>query len=569
MERATVEQEILGQFIVSPKLFPSGIKAEYFDNPLHQDIFEAMTTSHKNGLDISDIKIIKENDKSKEKTVALSYLFDLKNSIMTTNNFNTYKAKLFEFFIEAEKKKIPELSIENMKNRLAELENLQNELIEITEILPSYFEPITPANILEILDLTIKEDTDSKLATFLCMVTAFSEESQFNILFQAPSSTGKSHIGMEIIKLFPKSAVMILGHTSKQAFFHDGNQNENGELLKDLSRKIILFVDQPSTQLLETIRPMLSHDQKIIICKITDKNKKGSNRTKTIKLIGYPAVIFCSADSLINEQESTRFLLLSPETTIKKLEASVKERIHRESNPDLYNSILESNSKRKSLRQRLKAIQKENIQNIIIKNSNLVEKMFLETVNGLKPRHSRDVSRLNSFIKAFAILNFWHREKDDFNNVFANENDIKNGLALWANLFESQEIGLSPYIHNIYKDVLRPLAEENLNNNLELGIKREQIFDKHRKIYGRNLSEWTLRKQILPSLENAGLITIEPDPNHKQKKLVYITQELDKTTVCTEGGTEKEDQRIKSLLKIFSGETIPPPPHTEETVCPF
>ena len=48
--------------------------------------------------------------------------------------------------------------------------------------------------------------------------------------------------------------------------------------------------------------------------KITDKSQKHGLRTKNVTIRGYPSVIFCSAGLKIDEQEATRFLLLSPET---------------------------------------------------------------------------------------------------------------------------------------------------------------------------------------------------------------------------------------------------------------
>ena len=50
---------------------------------------------------------------------------------------------------------------------------------------------------------------------------------------------------------------------------------------------------------------------------------------------------------------------------------------------------------------------------------------------------------------------------------------------------------------------------------------------KHYEVYGRRLADWQLRQQIIPMLENAGLIIQEPDPNDKRKMLIYPTTALD------------------------------------------
>jgi hypothetical protein len=55
-------------------------------------------------------------------------------------------------------------------------------------------EPITLDQVREVLDLTIKKDDGNKIITFLAMLAAYTDNAQFNISFNAPSSSGKSFI---------------------------------------------------------------------------------------------------------------------------------------------------------------------------------------------------------------------------------------------------------------------------------------------------------------------------------------------------------------------------------------
>jgi len=158
----------------------------------------------------------------------------------------------------------------------------------------SSFKPITCDDLIKILGLTIKRDETNKVITFLAQLSAYTENSQINISFNAPSSTGKSFIPLEIVSLFPEEDVIKLGNCSPTAFYHEqGEYDKATNTIKvDLSRKILIFLDQPSTQLLERLRSLLSHDEKVIMAKITDKNQKGGNRTKTVAIKGFPVVIF-------------------------------------------------------------------------------------------------------------------------------------------------------------------------------------------------------------------------------------------------------------------------------------
>src|SRR3989338_3244389 len=179
----------------------------------------------------------------------------------------------------------------------------------------SRFTPITTATLIDTLGLTIKRDEENKVVTFLCELAAYTENAQFNVSYNAPSSTGKSYIPTEIAKLFPQEDVMELAYCSPTAFFHDAgefNKELNGYKI-DLSRKILIFLDQPHNDLLARLRPLLSHDKKEISLKITDKSQKHGLRTKNILIKGYPSVIFCTAGLTIDEQEATRFLFLIPE----------------------------------------------------------------------------------------------------------------------------------------------------------------------------------------------------------------------------------------------------------------
>lgn len=193
---------------------------------------------------------------------------------------------------------------------------------------------ITDEEIIAILGSTIKHDNTNKVITFLNLVCNYTDEEQGNIGFLAASSTGKSYLPLEIgTGYFPKSDLMILGYCSPTAFFHeygtllpDTSDTRDVEPEKkrkiryiDLHQKIIIFLDQPHAKLLENLRPLLSHDQKQITMKITNRNEKSGNRAETIVIEGYPTVVFCSANYRQDEQEKTRLLLLSPEVTQEKL----------------------------------------------------------------------------------------------------------------------------------------------------------------------------------------------------------------------------------------------------------
>ncbi len=403
------------------------------------------------------------------------------------------------------------------------------------------FKPITADELSDILGLTIKQDVNNKIVAFLCQLSAYTESAQFNISFNAPSSTGKSYIPMEVARLFPEKDVWELAQCSPTAFFHDfGEWDEKRKVsVVDLSRKIIIFLDQPHNDLLARLRPILSHDKKEILSKITDKSQKHGMRTKNILIKGFPAVIFCTAGLRIDEQEGTRFILLSPETSQEKLREGITEKIKKEVDPEAYKLWLESNPERKLLKERIKAIAKAKIRDVKIGSQDELERIFLKEKTMLKPRHQRDIGRLINIIKTFTILNFWFREREG-DVIFTSESDIREGVTLWQKMAESQDYNLPPFVYNLYKEIILTAWENKEGGGLtgiKPGLTRQEIIKKHYEVYRRPLPDWLLRQQILPMLESAGLISQEKDPSDARKYLIYPTLQL---TTSEENNSEQD-----------------------------
>jgi hypothetical protein len=241
-------------------------------------------------------------------------------------------------------------------------------------------------------------------------------------------------------------------------------------------------------------------------------------------------VIFCTAGLRADEQETTRFILLSPQTDTEKIRAAIYEKILKETNREAYTSALDNDPKRKLLKERIRAIRQEHITSIRIGSPKKLEDAFFGKNKGLKPRHQRDIGRIISLTKGFALLNVWFREREG-SSIVANDEDIIEAFKVWDAISESQELNIPPYVHEIFKDVVVPAwIEKNQGGDIpslgdasDAGLTRREIAAKHLQVKGRVLADWFLRTQILPLLENAGLIYQEPDPADKRKMLVYPT----------------------------------------------
>jgi hypothetical protein len=257
----------------------------------------------------------------------------------------------------------------------------------------------------------------------------------------------------------------------------------------------------------------------------------------------------------IDEQEATRFLLLSPETNQEKIREAVYEKLRKETDPEAYKQWLDENPERQMLKERIKAIKQANIKDIKIANPDEIQKRFFEKNKTLKPRHARDIGRLIALVKAFALLNLWFRNKDG-STVIANETDIEEAFKVWGTISESQELGLPPYIHQVYQEVIVPAYREKNAGRAEgleevtgqIGLTRQDIIRKHYEVYSRFIADWQLRQQIIPMLEAAGLITQEPDPNDKRKMLIHPTVPLTISDFAKQGNTEQNDTDFQETI---------------------
>src|SRR5581483_3153463 len=239
-------------------------------------------------------------------------------------------------------------------------------------------------------------------------------------------------------------------------FYSEGKvDKKRGVKIVSLERKILIFYEQPNPELQKRLRPVLSHDDRELKFSNTNKDKKGANRAEQTIIRGFPATVFCSAGLQLDEQEATRAILLSPETTEAKLREGVHLQFMRNANGVQFESDIETLPDRIALKNRIVAIRDQNVDDIIIAEPDKIETRFYETFTKLKPRHMRDSGHLMKLIKAVALLNVWHRRQPD-GTIVASEADIDRAFQLWSTVIESQDLNVPPMVMGFYKDFILP-----------------------------------------------------------------------------------------------------------------
>ena len=374
----------------------------------------------------------------------------------------------------------------------------------------SKFKEMTVENIAKVLDSTIKYDFVSKTVTFLAMILAYTDSDQLNIMFNADSSTGKTYICTEVSKLFPPQDVKIFGKITPNAFYYSKMLGRVDEKTKqpytDLARLILIFMEQPDAQLQANLRSLLSHDNKKIPYALTNRNKSGRNSADEGYMLGYPSAFFCSANMHIDEQEQTRCLILSPESTRKKLLASIDASINKNKDKDAYDTWLESDEARKQLKERILHIKRLNVGNIKVTDTDYLKEKFIKSRRAIRPKAQRDVSHFLSLVKAMALINAPFRMVDGA--VVANRKDVDEALKLWAPLTESDFYGISPQVYDFYKKYVLGAyyAKKKESAEAPAGITYKELIKEYFDQTGSYPNVENIRKQYIPALETASLI---------------------------------------------------------------
>ena len=448
----------------------------------------------------------------------------------------------------------------------------------------SPFKEIGTNELADELEITIKRDIVSKTITFLNMLNAQTLDDQFNIIFSAESSSGKSYNALECAQYFPEREVLNLAGASPTAFVHENgvsviekddipydlrtpddpdmmpvdelidpldveldeiDQKEDqdqtdidrqreirklkaeifkkSKILVNMEGKIIIFIDQPNSELLKRVRPFLSHDAKCLQFNITDKSKNSGNRTKHVILRGFASIFFCSANSHYDDQEATRTFLVSPETNPDKLWASIQLLTEKYKNKELYYKHLDESISRKALVFRVELIRARGIHRFEVSNE-LAEKIqttFKDMLSGLNPRHTRDYARLWSLIYAHALLNCFNRQQTGTYSIQANEKDANEIFGLYQRIKDANELGLSPNDFDIFNNVIIPAYNQKVETDKESkGLTNSEITNAYYQYYHRSMTN-TRRYALVKNLLSVGLLE-EGKAKDDGRKSIYI-----------------------------------------------
>lgn len=407
-------------------------------------------------------------------------------------------------------------------------------------------DPLLLKQILTDLERTVKNDVPSKVCVLMTGLSTYS--AAINTNFKSESGSGKTYITTEVIDYFPTEDVWFIGGMTPKAIirekgilmnangeeftleypkkpvrmdFKNGNkidkeaynnaEKEYEEKLKeylkelngsynlvDLTGKILLFLETPSYETIDMLRPILSHDKTEITYKFVDKSKNGPMRTVTTKVKGWPATIFLTVDKSHNQEFSTRNFTVSPSVEKQKIYAGQEVIDNKDSEPWEYDEDTKIKAQTKELIYLIKeAVLKDNIK-VLTPFQNL--RCIFDLKNNIQIRDMRDYNHYKQLIKGFTLLHLFQRPISTIkgkNYVLAGLNDVIQAKEVYEQIKETTKTNTDQKILDFYRDILtqnpgltvEELTQKYNDNNIGNPLSNDTIWKYLKRLTKINYAE--------------------------------------------------------------------------------
>jgi len=224
-----------------------------------------------------------------------------------------------------------------------------------------------------------------------------------------------------------------------------------------LHDKTIVFLESPSEELLKVLYPVLSHDVKQSVFKVTEKIE-GKNRTKTVVLDGWPACILLTATE---REEEARYLYEMVTRCISDTPEESKEKTDEacdQANKGWSQNIIPQDL---TVENRIKKLVSIIIQ--MFRDENYVVTVPFDDIKGLFPDDARTnytfMRRFNYLLPMIACVTALHMfqrpisKRNGYNYVFSTVDDVIVAYLLYSNIWETSSTGLPQKILTFYDDV--------------------------------------------------------------------------------------------------------------------
>lgn len=443
-----------------------------------------------------------------------------------------------------------------------------------------------------------------------------------NLAINAPTGEGKTYGLKNVAKHFPGDDVDHLGGMSEKALFHRRGQvvvkededeyaeiekytdeihleleeiaeemkeSENKSELRarrrelqekleryeseaikriDLRQKALIFQDTPDAKLLETIMPLLSHDQPRVFYEFVSKNNNGIQTTQNM-IEGWPSVIYCQAIDISARERwpelLRRFIICNPEMTKEKYAEAI-DQIYKSSYTDnKYELEVVTNEEKQTVKGIILDIIETLKEHFAGNHRNSVIMPFRDSVqSSFKTEGAFDVGvamKTHDLLVLLSVVNLKERPylltKEERRIPFCTFKDLEDALYINEFVFG----GLRQYVLQWYISVFyHEWNRKNMENDLDAeqrAANREPVMEskpvarigelvrRTQEVYGgEKVAESEIRKKYLNPLINHGYIDELQSEVRPREKVYYPTSHEIVTRY------EVKDNTLKLIKKL-------------------
>jgi len=423
--------------------------------------------------------------------------------------------------------------------------------------------------ILRVIQKTVKREDSLIRLILYSSLSAFTSD-PLNLGIVAPTSEGKTYAVSEVIKLFPKQNVWMIGNMSPKVLIRDKgimvDQNnesiiekvkeiksqiekdkdeitknelreqlrtlyENSKVLIDLSNMILVFLEPPHSDTWNILKPILSHDTLEIEHPYVYKTETKGLEVKHIVTRGWPACIFCSARddsswSMWPEIQS-RFFIASPNMVKQKYQDSNALIAQKKGLPALVQEQLIISKEDLDLAKDCILLLKKELLTNNTKNVWIpFQSILSESLPSEKGPDVRIADRIFSMLVLVTKINSSNRPK----LVYGEEtlsitllSDLEEVLNLIHNI-----TGIPSYKLDFLTEIFIPLylsKKEPLQKDDKwedrIAVYTNELSDYFKKIKGKSLTTDAIKKTYLVELKNNGLVDDFQSEVDKRKNGYY------------------------------------------------
>jgi len=412
--------------------------------------------------------------------------------------------------------------------------------------------------LIDIISKEVKEEPENCRQVILAMLSAWTKNPQ-NLRILAPSGEGKTFLVTKVARLFPQDRVIMLQNATPQSFkyqitkkvietspgiFEDyrdvidkiEDEDEKKQRIRELSNqiydlvdftgKILVFVDAQSFHLWESLKPVLSHDQKILKNFSVNKSKSGTIQAQKIIFQGHPAVIYCSAkdEQALDQTDeiNTRFNTISLNSSPKKYRQMLELASLKSSLPDcIYQEEVISQTDLEHARQVIEGLV-SNAERFEVFNlfSDEIQKQFSEDAG----YRTRQLGILLANINLHTLANAKYRSKFSYNGatcVISSITDVTE-----ANKLTKKPPSLPPAKIQFFNRYIRRAI-------LDQGKPRELVDGTIQCLTASELSDCLMTMKIttdrkklqetyLKPYSEYGFLEESQDPNSRNRNVYYL-----------------------------------------------